>query len=156
MTHLVRGGMVQLWKISFLVAEHIVFWVAYSVDTVLCHLKPKVSPLAPNCVTILFFLFLFFPTCSITITTSCFPVPSICFRDPVNDWFESLAQCLHWNVRKKQNYLSSEEDEFWGWLDSMQFTNYIAILTLPDQHRHWITLIDPRSAQTVKHFFVSN
>ncbi|XP_076022590.1 NAD kinase isoform X1 [Genypterus blacodes] len=49
---------------------------------------------------------------SITITTSCYPVPSICFRDPVNDWFESLAQCLHWNVRKKQNYLSSEEDEF--------------------------------------------
>uniref|UniRef100_A0A674P2W9 NAD(+) kinase n=1 Tax=Takifugu rubripes TaxID=31033 RepID=A0A674P2W9_TAKRU len=48
---------------------------------------------------------------SITITTSCFPVPSICFRDPVNDWFESLAQCLHWNVRKKQNYISSE-DEF--------------------------------------------
>ncbi|KAM6978000.1 NAD kinase [Aplochiton taeniatus] len=49
---------------------------------------------------------------SITITTSCFPVPSICFRDPVNDWFQSLAQCLHWNVRKKQNYLSSEEDDF--------------------------------------------
>ncbi|KAJ8257608.1 hypothetical protein GJAV_G00187630 [Gymnothorax javanicus] len=49
---------------------------------------------------------------SITITTSCFPVPSISFRDPVNDWFESLAQCLHWNVRKKQNYLSSEEEEF--------------------------------------------
>uniref|UniRef100_UPI0037E84CDF NAD kinase isoform X2 n=1 Tax=Semicossyphus pulcher TaxID=241346 RepID=UPI0037E84CDF len=45
---------------------------------------------------------------SITITTSCFPVPSICFRDPVNDWFESLAQCLHWNVRKKQNYLDEE------------------------------------------------
>lgn len=49
---------------------------------------------------------------SISITTSCFPVPSISFRDPVNDWFESLAQCLHWNVRKKQNYLSSEDDEF--------------------------------------------
>ncbi|MFT7804585.1 NAD kinase-like [Arapaima gigas] len=48
---------------------------------------------------------------SITITTSCFPVPSICFRDPVNDWFESLAQCLHWNVRKKQHHLSSEEDD---------------------------------------------
>uniref|UniRef100_A0A674NPS9 NAD(+) kinase n=1 Tax=Takifugu rubripes TaxID=31033 RepID=A0A674NPS9_TAKRU len=48
---------------------------------------------------------------SITITTSCFPVPSICFRDPVNDWFESLAQCLHWNVRKKQNYISSEDEE---------------------------------------------
>uniref|UniRef100_A0A8C6U8H4 NAD(+) kinase n=1 Tax=Neogobius melanostomus TaxID=47308 RepID=A0A8C6U8H4_9GOBI len=49
---------------------------------------------------------------SISITTSCFPVPSICFRDPVNDWFESLAQCLHWNVRKRQHYLSSEEDDF--------------------------------------------
>ncbi|XP_041860656.1 NAD kinase isoform X1 [Melanotaenia boesemani] len=49
---------------------------------------------------------------SIIITTSCFPVPSICFRDPVNDWFESLAQCLHWNVRKKQNYLNSEDEEF--------------------------------------------
>ncbi|XP_020362112.1 NAD kinase-like isoform X1 [Oncorhynchus kisutch] len=49
---------------------------------------------------------------NITITTSCFPVPSICFQDPVNDWFESLAQCLHWNVRKKQNYLSSKEDVF--------------------------------------------
>ncbi|XP_016086204.1 NAD kinase-like [Sinocyclocheilus grahami] len=49
---------------------------------------------------------------SITITTSCFPLPSICFRDPVNDWFESLAQCLHWNVRKKQSHLSSEEEEF--------------------------------------------
>ncbi|XP_028850491.1 NAD kinase isoform X1 [Denticeps clupeoides] len=49
---------------------------------------------------------------SITITTSCFPVPSICSRDPLNDWFESLGQCLHWNVRKKQTYLSSEEEEF--------------------------------------------
>nr|XP_046190300.1 NAD kinase-like isoform X8 [Oncorhynchus gorbuscha] len=49
---------------------------------------------------------------NITITTSCFPVPSICFQDPVNDWFKSLAQCLHWNVRKKQNYLSSKEDVF--------------------------------------------
>ncbi|MED6240247.1 hypothetical protein ATANTOWER_018098 [Ataeniobius toweri] len=49
---------------------------------------------------------------SITIITSCFPVPSICFRDPVTDWFESLATCLHWNVRKKQNCLSSEDEEF--------------------------------------------
>lgn len=49
---------------------------------------------------------------SITITTSCFPVPSICFRDPVTDWFESLATCLHWNVRKKQNYLGTEDEEF--------------------------------------------
>ncbi|XP_054645438.1 NAD kinase [Dunckerocampus dactyliophorus] len=49
---------------------------------------------------------------SITITTSCFPVPCICFRNPVNDWFESLAQCLHWNVRKKQNIFNSEDDDF--------------------------------------------
>lgn len=61
-----------------------------------------------------FFSSSFHPCSSITITTSCFPVPSICFRDPVNDWFESLAQCLHWNVRKKQNYLSSEDEEFWS------------------------------------------
>ncbi|XP_064423759.1 NAD kinase [Latimeria chalumnae] len=48
---------------------------------------------------------------SITITTSCYPLPSICFRDPVNDWFESLAECLHWNVRKKQNHFGAEEEE---------------------------------------------
>ncbi|XP_051895003.1 NAD kinase-like isoform X2 [Pristis pectinata] len=48
---------------------------------------------------------------SISITTSCYPVPSICFRDPVNDWFESLAECLHWNVRKKQSHLPDPEDD---------------------------------------------
>ncbi|NWX89253.1 NADK kinase, partial [Nothoprocta ornata] len=46
---------------------------------------------------------------SISITTSCYPLPSICFRDPVSDWFESLAECLHWNVRKKQNNFTVEE-----------------------------------------------
>ncbi|MEE6483876.1 hypothetical protein FKM82_013681 [Ascaphus truei] len=49
---------------------------------------------------------------SISITTSCYPVPSICFRDPVNDWFDSLAECLHWNVRKKQNHFTADEEEF--------------------------------------------
>ncbi|XP_074162633.1 NAD kinase isoform X3 [Sminthopsis crassicaudata] len=49
---------------------------------------------------------------SISITTSCYPLPSICFRDPVSDWFESLAECLHWNVRKKQNHFTEEEEEF--------------------------------------------
>ncbi|KAM4015157.1 NAD kinase isoform 2-T4 [Anomaloglossus baeobatrachus] len=48
---------------------------------------------------------------SISITTSCYPVPSICFRDPVNDWFDSLAECLHWNVRKKQNHFTGDEEE---------------------------------------------
>ncbi|XP_053546338.1 NAD kinase [Bombina bombina] len=49
---------------------------------------------------------------SIIITTSCYPVPSISFRDPINDWFDSLAECLHWNVRKKQNHFTAEEEEF--------------------------------------------
>ncbi|XP_027711092.1 NAD kinase isoform X1 [Vombatus ursinus] len=49
---------------------------------------------------------------SISITTSCYPLPSICFRDPVSDWFESLAECLHWNVRKKQNHFTEEDEEF--------------------------------------------
>ncbi|XP_054517776.1 NAD kinase isoform X5 [Pan troglodytes] len=48
---------------------------------------------------------------SISITTSCYPLPSICVRDPVSDWFESLAQCLHWNVRKKQAHFEEEEEE---------------------------------------------
>lgn len=48
---------------------------------------------------------------SISITTSCYPLPSICVCDPVSDWFESLAQCLHWNVRKKQAHFPEDEDE---------------------------------------------
>ncbi|KAK2500591.1 hypothetical protein MC885_019181, partial [Smutsia gigantea] len=48
---------------------------------------------------------------SISITTSCYPLPSICVRDPVSDWFESLAQCLHWNVRKRQAHFPEEEEE---------------------------------------------
>lgn len=47
---------------------------------------------------------------SISITTSCYPLPSICVRDPVSDWFESLAQCLHWNVRKRQAHFTESED----------------------------------------------
>ncbi|XP_006871834.1 PREDICTED: NAD kinase [Chrysochloris asiatica] len=48
---------------------------------------------------------------SISITTSCYPLPSICVQDPVSDWFESLAQCLHWNVRKKQTHFTEEDEE---------------------------------------------
>ncbi|CAG0917708.1 unnamed protein product [Notodromas monacha] len=36
------------------------------------------------------------------VTTSIYPVPSICSQDQIADWFESLAECLHWNMRKKQ------------------------------------------------------
>lgn len=46
----------------------------------------------------------------IKITTSCYPVPSICCHDLVYDWFESLAQCLHWNVRKRQARLTDISD----------------------------------------------
>ncbi|XP_033961056.1 NAD kinase b [Pseudochaenichthys georgianus] len=46
----------------------------------------------------------------IKITTSCYPVPSICCHDLVYDWFESLAQCLHWNVRKRQERLADVSD----------------------------------------------
>lgn len=47
---------------------------------------------------------------SIKITTSCFPVPSICCHDLVYDWFESLGECLHWNVRKRQARLADASD----------------------------------------------
>nr|XP_006637858.1 PREDICTED: NAD kinase-like [Lepisosteus oculatus]XP_015216669.1 PREDICTED: NAD kinase-like [Lepisosteus oculatus]XP_015216670.1 PREDICTED: NAD kinase-like [Lepisosteus oculatus]XP_015216671.1 PREDICTED: NAD kinase-like [Lepisosteus oculatus] len=47
---------------------------------------------------------------SIKITTSCYPVPCICCHDLVYDWFESLAECLHWNIRKKQTRLTDVTD----------------------------------------------
>ncbi|XP_019514104.1 PREDICTED: NAD kinase [Hipposideros armiger] len=46
---------------------------------------------------------------SISITTSCYPLPSICVWDPVSDWFGSLAQCLHWNVRKRQACFAEDD-----------------------------------------------
>lgn len=36
------------------------------------------------------------------ISTSKYPMPSVCHHDPVGDWFNSLAACLHWNDRKTQ------------------------------------------------------
>ncbi|CAF2575041.1 unnamed protein product [Rotaria sp. Silwood2] len=39
------------------------------------------------------------------ITTSVYPVPSICRFDQLGDWFESLADILHWNLRKSQGRL---------------------------------------------------
>ncbi len=43
--------------------------------------------------------------CSVTVTTSASPVPSINNTGHVTDWFDSLAECLHWNVRKEQKML---------------------------------------------------
>ena len=65
---------------------------------------------------------------SLRVTTSIYPIPSICSQvmnhqnymiviisftynrpqDQVYDWFDSLAVCLHWNERKKQNPLDEE------------------------------------------------
>ena len=44
------------------------------------------------------------------MTTSIYPVPSICAQDQIADWFDSLAECLHWNVRKKQRQLDEMSD----------------------------------------------
>ncbi len=43
----------------------------------------------------------------LTITTSEYSLPSICRNDQINDWFEGLATCLHWNERQKQLPLNS-------------------------------------------------
>nr|CAI5836300.1 unnamed protein product [Callosobruchus analis] len=45
---------------------------------------------------------------SLRVTTSIYPVPSICAQDQISDWFDSLATCLHWNVRKRQRNLDDD------------------------------------------------
>ena len=47
---------------------------------------------------------------SLRVTTSIYPIPSICSQDQITDWFDSLAECLHWNVRKKQRTLDELSD----------------------------------------------
>lgn len=44
---------------------------------------------------------------SLRVTTSDHPISSICAQDQITDWFDSLAECLHWNVRKKQKSLDN-------------------------------------------------
>ena len=44
--------------------------------------------------------------CSVRITTAQYPVPAVCAKDQIDDWFDRLAECLHWNVRKPQKELS--------------------------------------------------
>ena len=46
---------------------------------------------------------------SVRITTSVYPVPSICRFDQLGDWFESLADILHWNLRKSQLNLDTDQ-----------------------------------------------
>lgn len=64
----------------------------------------------PNRTVCVLTLPLFVCVHSIKITTSCYPVPSLCCHGLVYDWFESLAECLHWNIRKKQTHLSDASD----------------------------------------------
>jgi len=45
------------------------------------------------------------------VTTSVFPVPSICAQDQISDWFDSLADCLQWNVRKRQKSFEDESED---------------------------------------------
>lgn len=45
---------------------------------------------------------------SVRITTSVYPVPAICRFDQLGDWFESLADILHWNLRKTQLNLDTD------------------------------------------------
>jgi len=47
---------------------------------------------------------------SLRVNTSIYPIPSICAQDQISDWFDSLAECLHWNVRKKQKHLDELTD----------------------------------------------
>jgi NAD+ kinase len=42
---------------------------------------------------------------SIGITSSPFPVPTICKDNQSGDWFGSLERCLGWNKREKQKTL---------------------------------------------------
>jgi len=65
---------------------------------------------------------------SLIINTSKYPLASVCHNDPVNDWFDSMAACLHWNVRKPQrpfsaSRASSETPE----LNCTDFTNGIRL-----------------------------
>ncbi|XP_022256169.1 NAD kinase-like isoform X2 [Limulus polyphemus] len=47
---------------------------------------------------------------SLKVTMSIYPVPSICAQDQISDWFDSLAECLHWNVRRKQRQFDEYSD----------------------------------------------
>ena len=74
----------------------------------LIHLMRLHSLDSNACFVFLVFFLFFFP--SLRVTTSIYPVPSICAQDQITDWFDSLAECLHWNVRKKQRHLDELSD----------------------------------------------
>eukprot|EP00741_Cyanophora_paradoxa_P003797 tig00000718_g3691.t1 len=45
------------------------------------------------------------PADAVLVRASAYPPPPFCKQDETTDWFESLAGCLHWNLRKRQNPL---------------------------------------------------
>ncbi|CAL4060149.1 unnamed protein product, partial [Meganyctiphanes norvegica] len=47
---------------------------------------------------------------SLRVTTSIYPVPSICAEDQIADWFASLDECLRWNDRKRQKHFDEPEE----------------------------------------------
>ncbi|XP_063612088.1 NAD kinase-like isoform X2 [Penaeus indicus] len=47
---------------------------------------------------------------SLRVTTSIYPVPSICAEDQIADWFASLDECLRWNDRKRQKHFDDPDD----------------------------------------------
>ncbi|XP_073961767.1 NAD kinase-like isoform X5 [Choristoneura fumiferana] len=57
---------------------------------------------------------------SLYVTTSVYPVPSICAQDQISDWFDSLAECLHWNVRKKQKQIDELSDMTYSSSDNLE------------------------------------
>ncbi|KAK3714902.1 hypothetical protein QZH41_010901 [Actinostola sp. cb2023] len=46
---------------------------------------------------------------SVRLNTSIYPVPSVNSENQISDWFRSLAECLHWNVREKQRNYSFKD-----------------------------------------------
>ena len=50
-------------------------------------------------------MLVFILSLSVVVTTSSCPVPSVNNTGHVTDWFDSLAECLHWNIRKQQKKL---------------------------------------------------
>ena len=47
---------------------------------------------------------------SLRVTTSVYPVPCISRQDHLADWFNSLAECLHWNRREMKRKNSFNKD----------------------------------------------
>jgi NAD+ kinase len=44
----------------------------------------------------------------IAVSSSNFPVPTVCREDQTRDWFNGLARCLHWNDRPSANHFGVE------------------------------------------------